>query len=134
MAAPQGWWLAMIFGLVGHGGDVGSCTATPPSVEQVQPHIDGRAVVNSSLIRTPLVKECGAGILLGRPHVVLGTVVMRPAGASNGLPTANVETNDELIPAGGCTPSHAHQPTGPWRFMVANWGTRPIFGSNGYLH
>ena len=121
------------------GGDVGFLHRHAPHlpVEQVQPHIDGEAVVSSSLIRT-LVSEgnvAQASAFLGRPHVVLGTVVAGDQrGRRMGFPTANVETNDELIPAGGVYAVRMRtNRTGPWRPAVANLGTRPTFGSNGHF-
>lgn len=105
-------------------------------IEQVAPlEMDG-GVVSSSRIRSLV----GAGDvdqaaqLLGCPHVIRGTVVAGDArGRTIGFPTANLETDAELLPAQGVYACRANVDGGAWLPAVANLGTRPTFDGSGFL-
>jgi riboflavin kinase/FMN adenylyltransferase len=88
------------------------------------------AVVSSSLIRAMLrlgkVKE--AGHLLGRPYGVAGLVVQGKGRGAKllGVPTANIVTPNELLPAGGIYAVWARRGDAILP-GVANIGTCPTF-------
>ena len=90
-------------------------------------------VVSSTRIRR-LVSEGRmdeAGALMGRPYRLDGTVVHgRGKGREIGVPTANLETDNELIP-----PSGVYATTltvdGVDHASVTNIGVRPTFGEGG---
>lgn len=94
------------------------------------------AVVSSSAIRK-LVEEGRvdeASHFLGRPHVISGTVVEGDRrGRTMGFPTANLETDAELLPARGVYAVRARVDLGEWMPAVANLGTRPTFDGRQYL-
>lgn len=90
-------------------------------------------VVSSTRIRR-LVSEGRmdeAGALMGRPYRLDGTVVHgRGKGREIGVPTANLETDNELLPPAGV---YATTLTvdGVARASVTNVGVRPTFGEGG---
>ena len=92
-------------------------------------------VVSSTRIRR-LVSEGRmdeAGALMGRPYSLDGTVVHgRGKGREIGVPTANLETDNELIPPAGV---YATTLTvdGVDLASVTNVGVRPTFGDSGPL-
>lgn len=93
-------------------------------VPEVQ--LDG-APVSSTRIREAVKEGCfdEAGRLLSRVYTVLGTVVEgRKLGRTIGVPTANVETGDGLVPPTGVYAVRALV-EGVWRDGVANLGRRP---------
>jgi len=105
-------------------------------IDQVAPfELDG-AVVSSSALRA-LVREGEverAAVLLGRPHLVTGTVVQGDQrGRTIGFPTANLETDAELLPANGVYAVRACVNGGPPLAAVANLGTRPTFDGRRFL-
>jgi len=122
----------------GRTGDVETLRASLPNlpIEQVVAlEMDG-GVVSSSRIR--LLVGSGdvaqAAQLLGCDHVVRGTVVAGDArGRTMGFPTANLETDAELLPARGVYACRARSDGGDWIPAVANLGTRPTFDGRGFL-
>ena len=105
--------------------------AARPEGSEEQAH-----VVSSSAIRG-LVEEgkvAEAWRFLGRPHVISGTVVEGDRrGRTMGFPTANLETDAELLPARGVYAVRARVDLGEWVPAVANLGTRPTFDGRQYL-
>jgi riboflavin kinase/FMN adenylyltransferase len=105
-------------------------------IEQVEPLEIGGDVVSSSRIRA-LVAEGEVNLaaqLLGCAHVVRGTVVAGEArGRTMGFPTANLETDAELLPARGVYACRARSDGSDWLPAVANLGTRPTFDGRGFL-
>ncbi len=103
-------------------------------VAQVEALVEDGETLSSSLVRA-LIGEgavARAATLLGRPHFVRGVVVPGDArGRTIGFPTANVETDAELLPAAGVYVVEARVNGGPWRDAVANLGVRPTFGGDG---
>jgi riboflavin kinase/FMN adenylyltransferase len=93
------------------------------------------AVVSSSRIRAHIFRGemAEANALLGRPYFVDGTVVAGAGrGRTLGIPTANIATPNEVLPARGvyaCRVSIGA--SGPVLTAVANRGTRPTFGGDG---
>lgn len=103
-------------------------------VRQVEALVEHGDTLSSSLVRQLLAsgEVRRAAELLGRPHVVGGVVVPGDArGRTIGFPTANVETDAELLPAIGVYAVRARIDRGPWRPAVANLGVRPTFGGDG---
>ncbi len=119
-------------------GDINTVRTAFPDVpiEQVEPLEQEGGIVSSSRIRSLVnsgeVEQ--AARLLGCPHVVRGTVVHGAArGRSMGFPTANIETDAELMPAQGVYACRARTNGGTWLEAVANLGTRPTFDGQGFL-
>ena len=95
--------------------------------------LDGQ-VVSSSALRALIAEGAveQAASLLGRCHEVRGAVVPGDRrGRQLGFPTANLETDAELLPPGGVYAVEASVNNGPWRAAVANLGVRPTFGGAG---
>jgi riboflavin kinase/FMN adenylyltransferase len=95
--------------------------------------VDGE-VVSSSALRALITEGAveRAAALLGRPHEVRGAVVPGDRrGRTLGFPTANLETDAELLPPSGVYAVEASVDCGPWRPAVANLGVRPTFGGAG---
>ena len=92
-------------------------------------------VVSSTRIRR-LVSEGRmdeAGALMGRPYFLDGTVVHgRAKGREIGFPTANLATDNELLPPPGVYATTL-QVDGIERASVTNIGVRPTFGTEGPL-
>jgi riboflavin kinase/FMN adenylyltransferase len=91
---------------------------------------DGRPI-SSSRVREAL----GAGdvtqaeALLGRPHLVDGTVVEGDRrGRTLGFPTANLDTGGALLPAHGVYAGRCRLADGRQPLAVVNVGRRPTFG------
>ena len=120
-------------------GDVDLLRSTVPylPVEQVRPHSDDGDIVSSSAIRR--LVEVGevkrASVLLGRPHAIIGTVVGgEKRGRKLGFPTANVESDSELLPLPGVYAVRTRIDGVPdWLPSVANLGTRPTFDGRQHL-
>jgi riboflavin kinase/FMN adenylyltransferase len=151
---PPGWFVDEVLGrrinplaiVVGYdfrfgrarSGDVDTLRQALPelSIEQVEPlEMDG-GVVSSSRIRALVTggEVRIAAKLLGCDHVVRGTVVAGDArGRTMGFPTANLETDAELLPARGVYACRARSNGSEWRPAVANLGTRPTFDGRGFL-
>jgi riboflavin kinase/FMN adenylyltransferase len=93
------------------------------------------APVSSSRIRDVLLAGDvqAAARLLGRPFFVDGTVVKGDGrGRQIGIPTANLETPNECLPAPGVYAGFAHVAKGGARWASAiNLGLRPTFAGSG---
>jgi riboflavin kinase/FMN adenylyltransferase len=119
-------------------GDVVSLRQALPDmrIDQVEAlTIDGR-IVSSSRIRELVasgdVHEASG--LLGCSHRIRGTVVSGDRrGRTIGFPTANLETDSNLLPARGVYAVRARTDGGDWHDAVANLGTRPTFDGRGFL-
>ena len=102
--------------------------AHPVVVEEGEP-------VSSSRIRELLAlgDVQGAARLLGRAFFVDGTVVRGDGrGRLIGIPTANLETRNETLPAPGVYAGFAHIASGGERWpAVVNLGERPTFAGSG---
>ncbi len=88
--------------------------------------LDGETI-SSTRIRKAVSEGRFADVqrLLGRPYTVLGQVMRgKQLGRTIGFPTANIETQDGLVPPNGVYAVQAHA-DGRWRDGVANLGTRP---------
>lgn len=119
------------------GGSVGFLRQTAPElpVDQVRPFQDGDDTISSSAIRA-LVSAGDverAAHFLGRPHTITGTVTHgAKRGRTLGFPTANVQTDDELLPTAGVYVVQARlNRRGGWLPGVANLGVRPTFVQSG---
>jgi len=74
------------------------------TLEDIDPVGEGETVFSSSLVRRRINSGDmrGATVILGRYHVISGTVVHgREIGQTLGFPTANISTRNELIPPDG---------------------------------
>jgi len=94
------------------------------------------SVVSSSAIRALILegKVREAAKWLGRTHSVKGTVVSGDKrGRTIGFPTANLETDAELLPAHGVYAGWARTNGGDWHRAVANLGKRPTFDGLRFL-
>ena len=92
--------------------------------------------ISSSRVREALVAGDvkGAAELLGRPYALDGRVVRGDGrGRTLGIPTANLATEDQLLPARGVYAGRVLAPGGDWRPAVVNVGERPTFGGTGLL-
>jgi len=89
-------------------------------------------VVSSSLIRSLLAKGLveDAALYLGRPYAVSGRVIHgRAIGRNIGFPTANLQSENEILPAGVfITLARVGNTLHP---SVTNIGSRPTFGRGG---
>ncbi len=99
-------------------------------IAQVDPHAPGGEVISSSRIRQAVrdgdVRE--AARLLGRAHVVSGTVVRGDArGRALGFPTANLAPHTALVPANGIYAVWVELGDGVRREGAASLGVRPTF-------
>jgi len=111
------------------GGESGFRVHAPPVVLQ-----DGQPV-SSSRIREALAEGdvVAAERLLGRPFFIDGRVVKGDGrGRQLGVPTANLETRNESLPAKGVYAAWARtaKDAKPWP-AVANLGERPTFEARG---
>ncbi|MCG6922030.1 MAG: bifunctional riboflavin kinase/FAD synthetase [Acidobacteria bacterium] len=102
-------------------------------LEPVPPVLHDGRPVSSSRVREALargdVQEAWA--LLGRPHFIDGTVVEgERRGRRLGIPTVNLETANETLPARGVYATRCRLPSGEWVPAVANFGRRPTFGGS----
>jgi riboflavin kinase/FMN adenylyltransferase len=91
-------------------------------------------VASSSRIREYLLegRVAAARALLGRPFDLDGTVVRGDGrGRTLGWPTANVDSDAEIIPGSGVYAVRVRLATSPaavWRGGAANVGSKPTFG------
>jgi riboflavin kinase/FMN adenylyltransferase len=98
-------------------------------VRPVPPVVKGGRVVSSSLIRRLLAagRVDKAGAFLGRPYAITGTVVGGAArGRALGFPTANLWSENEIIPRGVFITTTVVG--GREHPSVTNIGSRPTFG------
>lgn len=87
------------------------------------------SIVSSSLIRTLLLEGAieEANTLLGHPYVIEGTVIKgHSRGKSLGFPTANISTDNEIVPRGIYFSYVISQ--GQKHPSLTNIGTSPTFG------
>jgi riboflavin kinase/FMN adenylyltransferase len=90
----------------------------------------GSILVSSSKLREFILlgRVGGASMLLGRDYLVEGRVVPGKArGRSIGIPTANVDAENEIIPRKGVYAGWARLPEGKIHQAVINIGTNPTF-------
>jgi riboflavin kinase/FMN adenylyltransferase len=104
------------------------CAARGIDVQINQPVSHGHEIISSSRLRT--IIQSGnlseAGTLLGRPYQLFGTVVHgRQLGRSIGVPTANLQTEDECFPPSGVYAGHAILDGGERVPAAINLGHRP---------
>ena len=108
------------------------CAESGLDFEVVSPtDVDGR-IVSSSRIRQALAEgdAAGASALLGRPHRIRGVITHGAGrGAGIGVPTANLDEIDTLIPADGVYAVNVYlEPGGPPHASACNIGPNPTFG------
>jgi riboflavin kinase/FMN adenylyltransferase len=102
-------------------------------IEAVDALDQGGDIVSSSKIRESVAegRVADAARMLGRPYRLTGTVVPGDQrGRGLGFPTANLDVDQELLPAFGVyavTANVEGQPAAP---AVANLGLRPTFGAS----
>ncbi len=106
------------------------CAAAGLDCQVLEAQLLGETLISSSRIRAFVAKgevEVAAR-LLGRPFFLDGTVIQGAGrGASLGIRTANLKTDNELIPLGGVYACWAE--IGKKRYpAVANVGLNPTFG------
>jgi riboflavin kinase/FMN adenylyltransferase len=109
------------------GHELGFRVVTVPPVQQ------GGRPISSTRVREDLGRGAveSAAELLGRPYFVDGTVVKGAGrGRQLGLPTANLQVVNEMLPAHGVYAGWCHRlpkTVAPWRAVI-NLGRRPTFG------
>jgi riboflavin kinase/FMN adenylyltransferase len=105
-------------------------------IEQVDAlMIDGQAVSSSSIRDLVAQGEVDAARrLLGLEHRIRGTVVGGDQrGRTIGFPTANLDSDAQLLPRNGVYAVRARANGGPWNPGVANLGERPTFDGRRFL-
>ena len=105
-------------------------------IEQVHALTLEDEVVSSSAIRAQVASGAveRAAVLLGRPHFIRGTVVPGDQrGRTMGFPTANLETDSQLLPADGVYAVRVRVDDGPAAPGVANLGVRPTVDGRRHL-
>jgi riboflavin kinase/FMN adenylyltransferase len=119
----------------GRAGDVPALTrlgvAGGFSVEPVAPVLEAGKPVSSSRVREALATgdTAAAARLLGRAFFIDATVVRGDGrGRTIGVPTANLESGNEILPARGVYAGRCRLADGSWRAAVVNRGRRPTFG------
>ncbi len=119
-------------------GDIHALRALLPEIpiEQVDALKVRDGVVSSSVIRK-LVSAGDVGQateLLGLEHRIRGTVVDGDKrGRTIGFPTANLQTDAQLLPKNGVYAVRVCVDGGAWLPAVANLGERPTFDSTRFL-
>lgn len=114
------------------GGDIERLRELLPEIPitQVDAYkLDG-TTVSSSSIRDAIGegRVADAAELLGRPHLIRGTVVAgERRGRKLGFPTANIEVDSGALPRHGVYAVRARADGGEWLDAVANVGVRPTF-------
>jgi riboflavin kinase/FMN adenylyltransferase len=101
------------------------------SVRALPPVLEEGAPVSSSRVRDELARGDvrTALALLGRPYFVDAPVVRGDGrGRTIGVPTANLEPENEILPAGGVYAARCRVSAGAWHPAVVNLGHRPTFG------
>jgi riboflavin kinase/FMN adenylyltransferase len=105
-------------------------------IEQVDAlMIDGQAVSSSGIRRLVAQGEVAAARrLLGLEHRIRGTVVGGDQrGRTIGFPTANLDSDAQLLPRHGVYAVRARANGGLWHPGVANLGERPTFDGRRFL-
>jgi riboflavin kinase / FMN adenylyltransferase len=98
--------------------------AIPPVVAEGEP-------ISSSRVRDALARGDvrSARVLLGRPYFVDAVVVRGDGrGRAIGVPTANLEPENEVLPAPGVYAARCLVPGRRWSGAAVNLGHRPTFG------
>lgn len=98
--------------------------------EKIDPVLYKDFVVSSSRVRRLIVegRVDEAAALLGHPYVIEGTVIRGDGrGRQLGVPTANLETPNALLPSNGIYVTQA-QVAGVWHPSVTSVGVRPTIG------
>jgi riboflavin kinase/FMN adenylyltransferase len=122
----------------GRAGGVEQLRLALPGVQisQVSALFDEGEVISSTAVRAAVAEGRveRAAVLLGRPHVIQGTVVQGDQlGRRIGFPTANVEPDSQLLPAHGVYALRVRvDGFGPWLPAVANLGVRPTVEGERY--
>jgi len=114
----------------GREGDADSLRRAGFEVDTVDAvEMDGGPVSSSRIRKLVAAGDVAAAArLLGRPHVLHGTVVRGDQrGRTLGFPTANLDNEVELIPADGVYAVRAGVDGGPSVPGVMNQGNRPTF-------
>ncbi len=119
----------------GQSGDVETLAAVGREegwgLEVVASLLEGGEPISSSRVREALaVGEVAlARALLGRPYFVDARVVRGDGrGRTIGVPTANLELENEMPPARGVYVGRCRLADGAWRGALVNVGERPTFG------
>jgi riboflavin kinase/FMN adenylyltransferase len=100
-------------------------------VHGIPPVLSGGEPVSSSRVRHALARGdvIAARTLLGRRYFVDASVVRGDGrGRVIGVPTANLEPDNEVLPARGVYAARCRTPDGGWSDAVVNLGHRPTFG------
>jgi riboflavin kinase/FMN adenylyltransferase len=100
-------------------------------VDGVPPVVHEGAPISSTRIREALSRGAVAAAtdLLGRPYFVDGVVGWGDGrGRTLGIPTANLEPINEIVPARGVYAGQVRLPGGEVRGAAVNIGRRPTFG------
>jgi len=103
------------------------------TVEAMAAVLHGGEPVSSSRVREALAAGdvVLARELLGRDYFVDATVVPGDGrGRTIGIPTANLECDNEIVPARGVYAGRVRTSGGAWHPAVANRGLRPTFGGS----
>jgi riboflavin kinase/FMN adenylyltransferase len=104
------------------------------SVRILAPVLERGEPVSSSRVRERIARGDvrAARDLLGRPYF-LDAVVVRGDGRGRtiGVPTANLRTENEVLPARGVYAGRCRVPGSGSRLAVVNVGERPTFGGGG---
>ena len=113
-------------------GTVETLTSMVPDIDVVQLEAlsEQDLVVSSSEIRNKVAQGnvALAKTLLGRPYSLEGVVVSgEKRGRKLGFPTANIQTDYELIPDSGVYAVRARIDYGEWIDGIANLGYNPTF-------
>jgi riboflavin kinase/FMN adenylyltransferase len=101
------------------------------SVGALAPVLEGGVPVSSSRVREELARGAvrAACEMLGRPYFVDARVVGGDGrGRTIGVPTANLDPENEVLPARGVYAGRCRVPGAGWRLAVVNLGERPTFG------
>ena len=101
------------------------------SVHALPEVLEGGGPVSSSRVRDELGRGDvdAARALLGRPYFVDASVVRGDGrGRAIGVPTANLDPENEILPAQGVYAVRCRVPGDRWLAAVANLGRRPTFG------
>ncbi|MHC5113462.1 MAG: riboflavin biosynthesis protein RibF [Planctomycetota bacterium] len=126
----------------GRSGDVGTLRELEPEhgfrtvvIEPVETELANQHVVRVSSTMIRWLVERGrvgdAAALLGRPFAIEATVVPGDRrGRTLGIPTANLDRGDEVLPADGIYAGTARRPDGRWYPAAISVGTKPTFGAH----
>ena len=101
------------------------------AVSALPPVLGRGGPVSSSRVRDELARGdvAAAGELLGRPYFVDACVVRGDGrGRTIGVPTANLDPENEVLPARGVYAGRLRVPGAGFRPAVVNLGERPTFG------